>query len=278
MPLTDQDFRRLCEFIYDHVGIKMTDVKRTMLEGRLQKRMRALSLPSHGSYVEFLFSEEGQRRELVHMIDVVTTNKTDFFREPAHFDFLAGVVLPALIERHGVGRRDKLKVWSAGCSTGEEPYTLAMVLREFDEAHPALRLEPEILATDISTRVLDHARRAVYVEDRIAPIPPPLRRKYLLRSRDPSAEVVRIDGSLRTMLRFGRLNFMDDDFGLRERFHIIFCRNVIIYFDKPTQERLMHKFCRQLAPGGYLFLGHSESLHGFEVPLVQVAPTVYRRG
>ncbi|WP_305043645.1 CheR family methyltransferase [Geoalkalibacter sp.] len=275
MALTDQDFKRLCGFIYEHVGIKMSDVKRTMLEGRLQKRLRALGLASHRDYCDFLFSAAGQDQELVHMIDVVTTNKTDFFREPSHFDYLSQVVLPEMSRKRG--GKSKVRIWSAGCSTGEEPYTLAMVLREFQESCPEAGIEGEIFASDISTRVLEHARRAVYSEDRIAPIPPALRKKYLLRSRDSRAGLVRMDSSLRTLLRFGRINFMDEDFGFQERFQVIFCRNVIIYFDKPTQERLMRKFCRYLNPGGYLFLGHSESLHGFDVPLAQVAPTVYRR-
>lgn len=274
MSLSNQDFQRLCSFIYEQVGIKMSDVKRTMLEGRLQKRMRALHIPTHRDYCEFLFSAEGRKQELVHMIDVVTTNKTDFFREPAHFEYLTKVVLPELGQRRSAGQ---LKLWSAGCSTGEEPYTLAMVLREFQEAQPHLSGACEILASDISTRVLEHAQRAVYSHDRIGPIPPLLRKKYLLRSRDPKADQVRMDASLRSMLRFRRINFMDEDFGLQEGFQIIFCRNVIIYFDKMTQERLMQKFCRHLHAGGYLFLGHSESLHGFDVPLAQVAPTVYRR-
>jgi chemotaxis protein methyltransferase CheR len=277
MALTDHDFKRLCGFIYEHVGIKMSDVKRTMLEGRLQKRLRALGLASHRDYCDFLFSAAGQEQELVHMIDVVTTNKTDFFREPSHFEFLSQVVLPEMCNGRGAGHKRKCRIWSAGCSTGEEPYTLAMVLREFQEAQPDPALEGEIFASDISTRVLDHARRAVYSEERIAPIPPALRKKYLLRSRDPKAGLVRMDSSLRALLRFGRINFMDEDFGFQERFQVIFCRNVIIYFDKPTQECLMRKFCRHLDPGGYLFLGHSESLHGFDVPLAQVAPTVYRR-
>ncbi|SDM96984.1 MCP methyltransferase, CheR-type, partial [Geoalkalibacter ferrihydriticus] len=230
-------------------------------------------LADHRAYCEFLFSPAGHAQELVHMIDVVTTNKTDFFREPAHFEFLSQVVLPQL----GRGGNGKIKIWSAGCSTGEEPYTLAMVLREFQETRPEQAGRYEIFASDISTRVLDHARRAVYSEERIAPIPSALRKKYLLRSRDPKASLVRMDATLRALLRFGRINFMDEDFGFQERFQMIFCRNVIIYFDKPTQERLMHKFCRHLDKGGYLFLGHSESLHGFDVPLVQVAPTVYRR-
>jgi chemotaxis protein methyltransferase CheR len=211
------------------------------------------------------------------MIDVVTTNKTDFFREPAHFEYLDQVVLPGLIQQRGGSGPHKLKIWSAGCSTGEEPYTLAIVLREFVEKHPGLKLQPEILATDISTRVLESAKKAIYPHERVQPIPAPLRRKYLLRSRDRRQDTVRMDPCLRTMLRFRRLNFMDDEFGLQDRYDVIFCRNVIIYFDKPTQERLMHKFCRHLHSGGYLFLGHSESLHGFQVPLVQVAPTVYRK-
>ncbi len=277
VSLSKTDFQRLCGFIGDQVGIKMSDVKRTMLEGRLQKRMRTLGFASHKEYCEYLFSAQGQERELVHMIDVVTTNKTDFFREPAHFEYLDQVVLPGLIQKGGAGGAHKLKFWSAGCSTGEEPYTLAMVLREFAEKHPAQKIQAEILATDISTRVIEAAKKAIYPHDRVQPIPMPLRRKYLLRSRDRRQETVRIDASLRTMLRFRRLNFMDEDFGLHDRYDVIFCRNVIIYFDKPTQERLMHKFCRNLHSGGYLFLGHSESLHGFQVPLAQVAPTVYRK-
>lgn len=270
----NHDFQRLCGFIHEQVGIKISDVKRTMLEGRLQKRMRVLGIATHRDYCNFLFSSQGQRQELVHMIDAVTTNKTDFFREPAHFSYLTQQILPEMLSKHA---GSKLKVWSAGCSTGEEPYTLAMVLREFQEAQSQMLRDWDILASDISTRVLEQAQRAVYSEERIVPIATPLRKKYLLRSRDPKASLVRIEPGLRKKMRFRRINFMDEDFGLNESFQIIFCRNVIIYFDKPTQERLMQKFCRHLVPGGYLFLGHSESLHGFDVPLTQVAPTVYCR-
>lgn len=277
MELTRQEFQALSQFIYAEIGIKMPEVKRTMLTGRLQKRLRALKLSNYREYCEFLFSREGMESELVHLFDVVTTNKTDFFREPGHFDYLVRETLPELIGR-GIGGRRKVRLWSAGCSTGEEPYTLAMVLSEYREAHPELGFQFDILATDISTRVLDIARRAVYRDDRIDPIPPPLRRKYLLRSKDHQSGLVRIAPEVRQAVRFGRLNFMDDEFGLGEPVDIVFCRNVIIYFDKETQERLMHKFCRHMTAGGYLFLGHSESLHGFDVPLTQIAPTVYRKG
>ena len=277
MVLKDSDFKRLSTFIYTELGIKMPEVKRTMLTGRLQKRLRTLQLGDFSQYCDFLFSREGMQSELVHLFDAVTTNKTDFFREPAHFDFLVHSALPDLIKRTGAGVRRKLTIWSAGCSTGEEPYTLTMVLREMQEQYPQLPLQFDILATDISTRVLEIARRAVYRQERIEPIPQGLRRKYLLRSRDRQSPMVRIVPENRRMVRFGRLNFMDEDFGLRERMDVIFCRNVIIYFDKSTQENLMRKFCRHLQGGGYLFLGHSESLHGFDLPLEQIAPTVYRK-
>lgn len=273
--LSSKDFSRLSSFIYRELGIKMPASKTTMLNGRLNKRLRALELSSFTDYCDFLFSDKGKEAEMVHLINAVTTNKTDFFREPGHFDFLVETALPVVEQLHRFEARRKLKIWSAGCSTGEEPYTLAMVLAEVQESRPDFHYE--ILATDISSRVLDVARRAVYPMDRIAPVSNLHRKKYLLRGKDPKNPQVRIVPELRKKVRFGRLNFMDADFNLPEMVDIIFCRNVIIYFDKETQERLMHKFCRYLNQGGYLFLGHSESLHGYQTPLTQVAPTVYRK-
>ena len=212
---------------------------------------------------------------MVHLINVITTNKTDFFREPSHF-YLSDPNSPAnTSESAKLHGRNSLKIWSAGCSTGEEPYTLAMVLAEVQANQP--RFKFDILATDISTRVLDIARRAVYPMGLIAPVTPIFRKKYLLKGVNKKNPQVRIVPELRKRVRFGRLNFMDEDFGLPEMVDIIFCRNVIIYFDKETQEKLMVKFCRYLNQGGYLFLGHSESLHGYDTPLVQVAPTIYRK-
>lgn len=277
MALSSKDFERLSSFIYAEFGIKMPSAKTTMLEGRLARRLRLLKLNTYTEYCDFLFSEAGKKTELVHLINAVTTNKTDFFREPAHFEYLTQAVLPDLAQTRGAGVRNQLKIWSAGCSTGEEPYTLTMVLSEYQRSHPEFCAGYNLLATDISTRVLQLAKNAVYHHDRIEPVAQPLRKKYLLRSKDRSNQVVRITSDLRAKVTFGHLNFMNEDFGLREKLDIIFCRNVIIYFDKETQERLMNKFCRYLAPGGYLFLGHSESLHGYNVPLVQVAPTVYQR-
>ena len=268
--LSNAEFLRLKDLIYGHCGIKITGTKRTMLEARLRKRLRSLGLESFTLYCDYLFSPEGMEEELTQMIDQVTTNKTDFFREPAHFDYLARKALPDL-----ASRKKTIMLWSAGCSTGEEPYTLAMVVNEFTGDHRGCDFL--ILATDISTRVLEKARLAIYDEDAIAPVPPELKKKYLLRSKDGMRRRYRVIPELREHVNFRQLNLMDGDFGFRERIDIIFCRNVIIYFDKPTQERLLERFCRHLSPDGYLFMGHSETLFGMDLPLAQVAPTVYRR-
>lgn len=272
-----KEFRRLSQFIEEHLGIKMPDVKKTMLESRLQKRLRHLGLSSFSEYCDYLFSDEGIESELVHMIDMVTTNKTDFFREPGHFDYLIRKALPELVKSQGAGITRRFTLWSAGCSTGEEPYTLAMVLSEFRLKYPGLGFEFMILATDISTRVLETASKGIYEEERIAPVPQALRKRYLLRGRDNSRGLVRIVPELRGHVRFRRLNFMEGDFGMREPLDIIFCRNVFIYFDKPTQESILRRFCMHTRPGGYIFIGQSETLNNMDLPLERVNPSVYRK-
>ncbi|NTW58482.1 MAG: protein-glutamate O-methyltransferase [Nitrospirae bacterium] len=275
-PMTQAEFARFSEFIIGQCGIKMPPSKKIMLEARLQKRLRALGVPSYGEYYRYIHSESG-RGELVHMLDAVTTNKTDFFREPIHFQYLAKTILPEVLsEQEGSKRRGSpLFLWSAGCSTGEEPYTLAMVLSEFAHQHPTLRFS--IMATDISTKVLDRARDGIYDEDRIAAVPDALKQRYLLRSRDRGRNLVRIVPELRAAVQFKRLNLMEESFSFSEPLDVIFCRNVIIYFDRSTQERLISRFCRVLRPDGYLFLGHSESVHGFDLPLRRITSTVYRK-
>ncbi len=273
MSLSIRDFQRLSQFILEQVGIKISPAKKTMLEGRLRKRTRALGLESFSAYCNYFFDQNNAEDELVHLIDEVTTNKTDFFREPEHFNFLSQKALPQMARE--LGERP-LRVWSAGCSTGEEPYTLSMVLSEFGR-QSATPLPYQIFATDICTQVLAQARRAVYSEQSIAPVALDLRKRYLLRSKEPSRQLVRITRPQRKAVSFTRLNFMDSDYGLREKMDIVFCRNVLIYFNRETQCDVVAKFCRHLRPGGLLFLGHSESLHGFTLPLTQVGPTIYRR-
>jgi len=276
--MSEKDFRRLSEFIYQECGIHLPPSKKTMVEGRLRKRLRTLGMTSFRQYCDYLFSPEGMATENIPMINVVTTNKTDFFREPEHFDHLVETVIPSLIQMYGLGITRELKVWSAACSSGEEPYTLAMVLSDFGEKWTGFRFS--ILATDISTSVLDKAMLGIYEHDRVNPIPLPLRKKYLMRNKDRKKELVRIVPELRALVKFRRLNLMDENFGIREPMAVIFCRNVIIYFDKQTQERLLNRLCDHLIPGGYLFMGHSETLHGLNVPLVHPAKgmtTIYRR-
>jgi chemotaxis protein methyltransferase CheR len=270
--LTSRDYARLRDFVFTEAGIRLGPEKKTMLEGRLRRRLRSLHMDSCAAYCTYLFGPDGMRHEKVHFIDAVTTNKTDFFREPAHFEFLARRALPEMAER---AADRPLLVWSAGCSSGEEPYTLAMVLSEFGQEHPGFRFS--ILATDISTAVLARAELGIYPAESVEAVPPALRRKYLMRSRNSGSHQVRIAPELRRFVVFRRLNFMDADYGLTEPADAIFCRNVIIYFDRPTQQRILSRLAGCLAPAGYLFVGHSETLHDMNLPLAPVAPALYRR-
>lgn len=273
LRISEKDFSRFSQLIYDVCGIKMPPHKQSMLEARLRKRLRFLGLSSYEDYRKYLFSQDGMVEELTSMIDVVTTNKTDFFREPRHFDFLIETALPTLVPLTGAGLDRPLRLWSAGCSTGEEPYTIAMFLEEFLWENK--RLAYQIMGTDISTQVLEKAVRGIYHRDKVEPVPERFRKKYLLKSRDKNTPQVRIIPAVRAKIKFQRLNFMDEKFNVSERQDVIFCRNVIIYFDRQTQERFLTRLCSCLLPGGYLFMGHSETLSGMPLPLKQLAPAVY---
>lgn len=270
--LTIKEFEALSSFIYSEVGIKMPLNKKIMLEARLKKRMKELGMSSLSEYSKMVLSQESSS-ELFHFIDVITTNKTDFFREPKQFGYLVESAMPELRKLFNVGAESGIRIWSAGCSTGEEPYTLAMVLHnelgEFNKIN--------IFASDVSTHVLEKASVAIYEEERAEPVPMEFKRRYLLRSKSRENKLVRIVPELRRLVEFRRINFMCDEYDLRESFHAIFCRNVIIYFDRKTQELIIGRICRSLLKGGYLFIGHSESLFNMDLPLLQVAPSIYRK-
>jgi chemotaxis protein methyltransferase CheR len=273
--ISARSFGRLAEFVTRELGIKMPESKVSMIQSRLMRRVRELRLESIDAYCEHLFSPANAEAERVHFINAITTNKTDFFREPAHFDFLTGTVL-AQLERSRQGRLDKrLAVWSAPCSSGEEPYTLAMVLSEYAAGHPGF--EFQILATDVSTKMLRIAKDGIYTKHQIGPVPPQLRRKYLMHGKGERHATLRITPALRRTVSFHQLNFMDTDYCVREMFDVIFCRNVLIYFDRPTQEAVINKLCRNLNPGGYLFVSHSETLSGLDLPLVSVSAACFRK-
>lgn len=274
--MTEDDFRQLSRFVQETWGIKLPPNKKIMLEGRLRRRIQQLQMSSYKEYCSYLFSPEGHEREPREMIDLVSTNKTDFFRESEHFKYLVEQAVPELQNLHSAGDHSTpLKIWSAGCSSGEEPYTLAMVLSDFAEEFGGFRFS--IFASDISQRVLQTASMAIYSEAKIGPVPLAMRKKYMLRSKDTELQQIRFIPRIRNLISFARINLMEIDDQVRDAFHVIFCRNVIIYFDRATQEALLHKFAHKLLPGGYLFLGHSEALAGMQVPYRCVAPMVYRK-
>jgi chemotaxis protein methyltransferase CheR len=271
--LSDRHFRRIVELVDDHVGIKLPATKRTMLEGRLQKRVRALNCEDINDYVEHLLDEQHFETELIHLIDCVTTNKTDFFREPAHFTFMRTVAVPELLKRSGRGSRP-LKVWSAACSTGMEAYTMAIVLD--DMVFSGANFQFSVLGTDISTTVLHLAEAGIYTPEMIAPVPDELARRYFRRAKDPNRDEVRVVPRLRRCVNFLRMNLMDQVYPIDHDVDIIFCRNVLIYFDKPTQRRVVEQLCAHLRPGGYFIVGHSESMvHNEAAFLKQIKPTIF---
>jgi chemotaxis protein methyltransferase CheR len=273
--LSQRNFQRLASFIEDYSGIKMPPSKMTMIEGRLRRRLRATGIPDLKQYCDYLFEKDGLAAEAIHLIDVMTTNKTEFFREPDHFRFLVERAVPHLRSSAHGATGAPLKIWSAACSIGAEPYTLAMVLADLGQQTEKSRYG--ITATDISTEVLAAAVSGIYPETMVEPVPAEFRRRYVLRSKDRSLKQVRIVPELRAAVRFARINLMEAPYQVDREMDIIFCRNILIYFDKATQQTVLQNLTDHLRVGGFLFLGHSETLSGFQLPLESVGPTVFRR-
>lgn len=270
--LSETDFHKLAAFIYDNYGIKLPITKKIMLESRLKPRLRINNMSSYKEYSQFILSGKCGEAEIINMIDLVSTNKTDFYRESAHFDFMKEVILPEHYNNHS---ERPFKVWSSASSSGEEAYTTAIVINEFLEGKRSFDFS--ILGTDISTRIIEKAAIAIYPIDRVDVIPLSQKKKYLLRSKDTENPTVRIVPELRAKTRFQRLNLMDNSYDVPKDFDVIFCRNVLIYFDRETQEKVISKLCYHLRKGGYFFLGHSESISGYDVPLKQIKPTMFQK-
>ncbi len=264
--INQKDFKKLSEFIYSNFGIQIKDSKKIMLQSRLHKRLKALEMNDFSEYVKFLFSPTG-KDEIIHMIDVVSTNKTDFFRESSHFDFLTEKILPRMDNnRH-------LKIWSSACSSGEEVFTLAIVMEEFNLG--IKNINYNIFGTDISTRIIEKANNAIYPIKLIENIPLNLKKRYFLKSKDHKN--VRIIPDLRKKTSFKRLNLMDSFYSVPSDFDMIFCRNVLIYFDRETQKTVITKLLDRLKKGGFLFLGHSESIAGYNFDLNQLQTTIFQK-
>lgn len=271
--ITDAEFQKLREFIHSHTGISLSDHKRALVYARLARRLRHHRLDSFAEYYELLTERDSDGQELVEMINCITTNKTDFFREPHHFKFLAEKAFPEMRARGMTGGR-RIRLWSAGASTGEEPYTLAITVRE---SFPAVESwDIKILATDIDTRVLAHAERGEYSTEQTERIPATLLQRYFYQGEGPHAGQVQAKPSLKELIRFRRLNLMDEPWPMKGQFDVILCRNVIIYFDRTTQRRLIERFTEMLRPEGYLMLGHSESLIDGGGKLRHMSQSVYQ--
>jgi len=272
MDITDREFRLMRELFSIRFGINLTDKKRSLLVARLQSLIRSSGYRSFRDYYEHLVNDSSEQ-ELGELIDRISTNYTYFYREKDHFEYYFNTVLPALARRIRRGKSRSLRIWCAGCSTGEEPYMLLMLLHEF--LGPEYRdWDAEILATDISERALDMARAGIYPDDRLRELPAILKKKYFIRQVDGNWAVV---DSVKNDSVFRRLNLMNNAFPFYEPFHIIFCRNVMIYFDQETRDTLVRKFHHFLVPRGYLFVGHSETLGPVRIFFKYLKPAVYQK-
>jgi chemotaxis protein methyltransferase CheR len=275
VTISDEEFRLLRTLVHQQAGIALGDSKRALVCARLGRRLRHYGYATFGQYYEHLMERDPGGAELLRMINAITTNKTDFFREPHHFDFLRSEVLGRLAARTPSDGQRSLRLWSAGCSSGEEPYSMAVTV--LDGLPRAFAWDVRILASDIDTDMLERGRTAVYPADQLTQVPEQLRRRYFLRGRGASEGWVRVRPDVQQLVSFRRINLRDEAWPIRTLFDAVFCRNVIIYFDRQLQQRLVGQFLQFLKPGGYLFLGHSESLLGMRVGLRYLGGTVYQK-
>ena len=272
MGISDREFRLIRDLVYKRFGINLTPEKRALLVGRLGKLLRKQGFRSFQEYYKYLLSDTSGRA-LDSLVNRISTNFTFFYRESDHFEFFNTVVLPEMTKMiSGENHRD-LRVWCAGCSTGQEPYTLQMLIREYLGRNYAM-WEAGLLATDISAKALETAVRGVYPDEGLEKLPRPLKRKYFRKKGDGTCEVV---DELKREITFRRFNLMNERFPFKKPFHVIFCRNVMIYFDQSTRDALIKRFYESMVPGGYLFIGHSETLGRKQAFFEYVKPAVYRR-
>ncbi len=267
--MTDAEYHKLAQLIYSVSGISLKDSKQALLTSRLAGVLAQSGRKNFTEYYNALISDK-TGASVAALVDRITTNHTYFMREPAHFNYFRDTVLPYL--KKSVTDRD-LRIWSAACSTGEEPYALAMILDEFLEMDKT-RWDGKILATDLSEKVLVEAARGVYSQERIEPIPPLWKQRYLTRLTDGSYQIV---DRLRSEVIFRRFNLIEPVYPFRKKFHVIFCRNVMIYFDSDTRVSIINKLYDMTEPGGYLFIGHSEAIDRAKSKYKYVMPAVYRK-
>ena len=269
--LSERDFRKISSMVYEHCGIKLCDDKKELVRARLTKRLRLSNFNSFAQYMKHVLKDK-TGKEFSLLIDAISTNLTSFFREPQHFEFVRDKFLPLLLEQKQKERNFKIRAWSAGCSSGEEPYSLAITL--LDSVEGGGRWDIKVLATDISTSILETAKAGIYDNQRIQPVSSMQRQKYLTLRSVNDQTMFEVNWALKNVVIFKYLNLIKD-WPVTVPLDFIFCRNVMIYFDKATQTQLVNRFWNQLNPGGILFTGHSESLAGIEHKFNYIQPTIY---
>jgi len=268
MQISDKEYREFCSFIYAHCGISLHEGKKEMVKARVGKQIRLKNLSSFKEYFNLVQNDKSEE-ELINLLNVISTNLTFFFRESKHFDYLKANIIPE-INKNGFR---KLRFWSAGCSTGEEPYTLAMVIMDY--LNTGIN-DWKILATDLSTKVLNMAKNGIYAQEKLREVPPEMRRKYFQKGMNIQSGFYKVKDNIKEHIHFARLNLMEP-FPMKGPFDVIFCRNVMIYFDRSTQEELSRKFYAILRPGGFFFVGHSESLLGIKHEFKYLGPSIYQK-
>lgn len=272
-PISPKEYEFIRQLVYNRSRINLGANKKELVMARLSKRLRALKIPSYGDYIQMLQSPSGAD-ELTHFIDSISTNHTYFFREEEHFRYLTHTVLPRFCDNSRAGRKT-FNVWSAAASTGEEACSIAITLAEYFRHRPGW--DWRILLTDISTRALGKAREGIFTADRLGPISQQLQRDYFSPSASGGPGALQIKPALRSRMQFVSLNLLSASYPFRETFPAIFCRNVMIYFDKPTQTELVGNLTRHLEPGGTLMIGHAESLTGVQHSLKQIKPAIFEK-
>jgi chemotaxis protein methyltransferase CheR len=270
ISINDDDFKKLTQFIKGNYGINLTH-KRTLIEGRLSNIISEKGFENFSDYLDFVFNDK-KGEEIIVLINKLTTNHTYFMRESNHFDYVRDTVLPYL---SGSVKDHDLRIWSAGCSTGEEPYTLEMIAQDFFSSN-LMPWDTQILATDISNRALEIARHGIYTEDAIGEVPSMWKLNYFEKVNGSDGNY-RIKEKIKSNVIFREFNLMRPEFPFHKKFHIIFCRNVMIYFDQPTKDALINRFYENTEPGGYLFIGHSESVNRESTRYKYIMPAVYRK-
>ncbi len=272
-PLSEREFSLFQKLIYGKAGIYLSPAKKALLEARLTGRIRQLGGKSFGEYFHQVV-DDPEGTELIQLLDRISTNETHFFREPRQFEFLEQRVFPRWTEQVAAGLRPRhIRVWSAGCSTGEEPYSIAMTL--LDHFPPSAGWQVEILATDLSTRVLGSARKAVWPIAKSTEIPPAYLKRFMLKGSGSQAGNMKAGPEILSVIRFERLNLNDECYSVGAHFDLIFCRNVLIYFDTDSRGRVIERLLDRLAPSGYFFVGHAETLNGVTERMRPIKPTIY---